>query len=63
MSIAHPNRISKKSKTRSHKAYWCEKCDAQLVHKNETCPHCGFNESKFKNSRSLKPQDVYIEDE
>lgn len=43
MSIRKLNRIRRKqSSLRSGSPHWCCGCDANLVHANEKCSHCGW---------------------
>lgn len=42
MSIRKINRIKRKQSSLSSNRHWCDGCDANLVHANEKCSHCGW---------------------
>lgn len=54
MSIRKINRIKSRQSSLTSRPHWCEGCDANLVHANEKCSHCGW---RFRNQ--VKKRDYY----
>ena len=56
MSVRKINRIKRKQSSLGSNAHWCGRCDARLVHANETC-RCGW-----RSEGQIKKRDYYFED-
>lgn len=58
MSIRKLNRIKRKQSSLTSNRHWCDGCDANLVHANEKCSHCGYRPENGQ----VKKRDYYHEE-
>lgn len=58
MCIRKINRIRRKQGAVCSGKFWCNGCDANLVHANEKCPRCGHRPE----AGQVKKRDYYFED-